>query len=131
VGPGVLGHDQHGHLRAGARSAEARADGSSLRLLEGALPVPARDGPADVRLRHGRLLAGHRQPRPVQDSELRCARREGSTQHSRHRIRGNVWLGEGVEISDLEQIEGPATSGTTVASRRGRASARTPSSRTA
>jgi mannose-1-phosphate guanylyltransferase / phosphomannomutase len=24
------------------------------------------------------------------------------------RIRGNVWLGEGVEISDLEQIEGPA-----------------------
>jgi mannose-1-phosphate guanylyltransferase/phosphomannomutase len=24
------------------------------------------------------------------------------------RIRGNVWLGEGVEVSDLEQIEGPA-----------------------
>src|SRR4029453_7202846 len=24
------------------------------------------------------------------------------------RIRGNVWLGEGVEIADLEQIEGPA-----------------------
>ena len=84
VGPGVLGHDQHGHLRARARSAEARADGSSVRLLEGALPVPARDGPADVRLRHGRLLAGHRQPGPVQDGELRCARREGSTQHSRH-----------------------------------------------
>ena len=24
------------------------------------------------------------------------------------RIRGNVWLGEGVEVGDLEQIEGPA-----------------------
>jgi mannose-1-phosphate guanylyltransferase / phosphomannomutase len=27
------------------------------------------------------------------------------------RIRGNVWLGEGVEISDLEQVEGPALIG--------------------
>ena len=27
------------------------------------------------------------------------------------RIRGNVWLGEGVEIADLEQVEGPALIG--------------------
>jgi mannose-1-phosphate guanylyltransferase/phosphomannomutase len=27
------------------------------------------------------------------------------------RIRGNVWLGEGVEIADLEQVEGPALLG--------------------
>src|SRR2546423_7467523 len=24
------------------------------------------------------------------------------------RLRGNVWLGEGVELDDLEQVEGPA-----------------------
>jgi len=47
------------------------------------------------------------------------------------RIRGNVWLGEGVEIGDLEQIEGRRTSGTTAASRRERASGRTRCSRTA
>ena len=54
-----------------------------VRLLEGALPAAARDGPADVRLRLRRLLAGHRQPRPVPPGELRRARREGAAERSR------------------------------------------------
>src|SRR5919204_651101 len=57
---GYFGHDQHGHLRPRARGPEARPDRPPVRLLEGALPAPARDGEADVRVRHGRLLAGHR-----------------------------------------------------------------------
>ncbi len=83
VGTGVLGHDQHGHLRARARGAAARPDRSAVRLLEGALPSAPRDGPSDVRLRHGRLLAGHRQPRSVSPGELRCARRARASQHRR------------------------------------------------
>ena len=76
VGPGLLGHDQHRHLRARAGGAAAHPDRPAVRLLEGALPAAARDGPAALRLRHGRLLAGHRQPRPVPPGELRRARRE-------------------------------------------------------
>ena len=55
-----------------------------------------------------RLLAGHRQPRPVPAGELRRARRERAAEHPGIRLRGNVWMGEGVEIDDLEAIEGPA-----------------------
>ena len=73
-----------GHLRARARGAEARADRPPVRLLEGALSVPAGDGPPALRLRHGRLLAGHREPRPVPPGELRCARGERAPQHPRH-----------------------------------------------
>ena len=80
VGPGLLGHDQHRHLRARAGGAEARAGRRAVRLLEGALPAPARDGPADLRARDGGLLAGHRQPRPVPAGELRRARREGAAE---------------------------------------------------
>ena len=57
-------------------------DRPAVRLLEGALPAPARDGPAAVRLRARRLLAGHRQPRPVPAGELRRARRAGAARTS-------------------------------------------------
>ena len=83
LGPGLLGHDQHGHLRARAGGAEAHPGRPAVRLLEGALPAPARDGPADLRARARRLLAGHRQPRPVPAGELRRARREGAPEHRR------------------------------------------------
>ena len=83
VGPGLLGHDQHRHLRARARGADAHPDRRAVRLLEGALPAAARDGPADLRTRARRLLAGHRQPRPVPAGELRRARREGAPEHRR------------------------------------------------
>ena len=81
LGTGLLGHDQHRHLRARARGADARPDRRAVRLLEGALPAPARDGPPDLRPRDGGLLAGHRQPRPVPAGELRRARRERATEH--------------------------------------------------
>ena len=85
VGAGLLRHDQHRHLRASSRRCmQPRADGPAVRLLEGALPAAARDGPADVRLRDGRLLAGHRQPRPVPAGELRRARRAGAARHPGH-----------------------------------------------
>ena len=109
LGPGLLRHDQHRHLRARAGGAAAHPDRPAVRLLEGALPAPARDGPADLRPRARRLLAGHRQPRPVPAGELRRARRARPARRSPGiRLRGNVWIGEGVEIDDVEQIEGPA-----------------------
>ena len=77
VGPGLLGHDQHRHLRDRARGAAARPDRTAVRLLEGSVPAPARDGPPALRLRLRRLLAGHREARPVPAGELRRARREG------------------------------------------------------
>ena len=49
----------------------------AVRLLQGALPAPPRDGAPALRLRRRGLLAGHRQPRPVPAGELRRARREG------------------------------------------------------
>ena len=81
VGPGLLGHDQHRHLRARAGGADAHPGRRAVRLLEGALPAAARDGQADLRARARRLLAGHRQPRPVPAGELRRARREGAPEH--------------------------------------------------
>ena len=56
-------------------------DRGAVRLLQGALPAAARDGPADLRPRDGGLLAGHRQPRPVPAGELRRARRERAPEH--------------------------------------------------
>ena len=75
VGPGLLRHDQHGDLRDRARSAATRARRRAVRLLQTALPAAAGDGPAAVRLRRRRLLAGRRRPRAVRTGELRCARR--------------------------------------------------------
>ena len=67
--------------------------GPAVRLLEGALPAAARDGPADLRPRLRRLLAGHREPRPVPPGELRRARRERAARdrrdpHPRQRLAG-------------------------------------------
>ena len=82
LGAGLLGHDQHRDLRARAGGAPARPRGSPVRLLEGALPAPARDGTTAVRARDGRLLAGHRQPRPVPAGQLRRARRTGQARRA-------------------------------------------------
>ena len=83
LGPGLLGHDQHRHLRRRARGAAAHPRRPALRLVEGALPAAARDGPAALRLHDGRLLAGHREPRPVPAGELRRARREREAERPR------------------------------------------------
>ena len=79
--PGLLRHDQHGDLRPRAGGAAPHSDRPALRLLEGALPAAARDGPADVRLRLRGLLAGHREPRSVPSGELRRPRRARPSQH--------------------------------------------------
>ena len=63
---------------------QPRAGRRAVRLLEGALPAAAGDGPAALRPRARRLLAGHRQPRPVPAGELRRARRAGAARHRRH-----------------------------------------------
>ena len=55
-----------------------------VRLLGRSLPAPARDGEAALRLRARRLLAGHRQPRPVPPGELRRPRREGAPEDPGH-----------------------------------------------
>ena len=47
------------------------------------------------------------------------------------RIRGNIWLGEGVDLDDLDAIEGPAYLGNYCRIARGARSARTPCSRRA
>ena len=109
VGPGVLGHDQHGHLRARARGAPSRAGRPSVRLLEGAVPAAARDGPAAVRLRAGRLLAGHRQPRPVPAGELRRAGRAGQPRPFRDSACAATSGSERASSSTTSsQVEGPA-----------------------
>jgi mannose-1-phosphate guanylyltransferase / phosphomannomutase len=46
------------------------------------------------------------------------------------RLRGNVWIGEGVELDELEGVEGPRSSATTAAFRPARRSGRTRCSRT-
>ena len=108
VGAGLLRHDQHGHLRARAGGAPSRADRQAVRLLQGAVPAPARHGQAALRICPGRLLARHREPRSVPAGQFRRAGRPGPLNVPAFRLRGNVWLGEGVELDDLEQVEGPA-----------------------
>ena len=83
LGTGLLGHDQHRDLRPRARGAAARPRRPPVRLLEGALPAPARDGQADLRPRARRLLAGRRDARAVPAGELRRTRRRGAARHSR------------------------------------------------
>ena len=72
-----------GRVRARAGGAAAHPHRPALRLLEGALSAPARDGPAALRDGHGGLLAGHREPRPVPAGELRRTRRARRTSTSR------------------------------------------------
>ena len=80
MGPGVLGHDQHRHLRPRPGRPSSRARRPAVRLLEGALPAAAGARPPDVRPRVRRLLAGHREPRSVPAGELR---RPGQRDHAR------------------------------------------------
>ena len=84
VGAGVLGHDQHGRVRPRAGGAQAHSVRPAFRLLEGALSAAARDGAAHLRAADGRLLGGHRRPRPVPAGEFRRARRARRAHGSRH-----------------------------------------------
>ena len=100
--------------------------GPAVRLLEGALPAAARDGPADLRPRLRRLLAGHRQPRPVPPGELRRARESecGSRSQGSGSAATSGW-GTGWTSTISTRSRGLRTSATTAASRAARTSART------
>ncbi len=85
-------------------------DDRPVRLLEGAVPAAARDGAAAVRARVRRLLAGHRQPRPVPAGELRRARRARAPEHpgdqaAREHLAGG---GGGRRRPRLDRGAGPA-----------------------
>ena len=84
-------------------------DRPAVRLLEGALPAAARDGTPDLRLRAARATG--RTSATSTSTGRRTSTRStsgcGSTSPG-IRLRGNIWLGEGVEIDDLDAIEGPA-----------------------
>ena len=84
VGTGVLGHDQHRRVRPRAGGARAHSARPAFRLLEGALSAAARDGAAHLRAADGRLLGGHRGPRPISAGEFRRARRARRAHGSRH-----------------------------------------------
>ena len=84
-------------------------DGPAVRLLEGAVPAAARDGPPALRLRRRGLLAGHRQPRPVQAGELRRARRARCASTSPGcACAATCGWGRASSSRDLESVEGPA-----------------------
>ena len=119
LGPGLHGHDQHGHLRGRARGAAPHPGGRAVRLLEGALPAPPRDGAAALRLRLRGLLAGHRQPRPVPPGELRRARRAGAARASpASAFAATSGWGRGWSSTTSRRWRARRSSGTTAGSRR-------------
>jgi mannose-1-phosphate guanylyltransferase/phosphomannomutase len=81
---------------------------TAVRLLQGALPAPARDGPADLRLRDGRLLAGHRNLDQYRQANFDALDEKVRLNLPGIRLRGNIWIGDGVEIDDLDGVSGPA-----------------------
>ena len=108
VGPGVLGHDQHRRLRARARGAAGGAAGDAVRLLQAALPRPARARQADPRATSP-PATGRTSATSTSTGRRTSTRSTGSVELelSGIRLRDNVLLGEGVQLPDLEQIEGP------------------------
>ena len=105
--------------------------------------VPA-DGPYDfskelfpLLLEMGRPIYGHVMEGYWQDignldqfGRRTSTRREGAL-NVEVRLRGNVWIGEGADIHDVEEVEGPPSSATTAGSRATPRSGPTPCSRTA
>ena len=82
--------------------------GPPVRFLEGAVPAAPRDGQAD--LRH--VLDGYWQDIGTLE-QFRQANFDALDERVRLsipgiRLRGNVWLGEGVEIGAVDNVEGPA-----------------------
>ena len=98
---------------------------TAVRLLQGALPAPPRDGQAAVRLRRRRLLAGHRQPRPVPQANFDALDGKVGLDVPGIRLRGNVWVGEGSSSPTSSPSRGRRSSATTAASAATRPSART------
>ena len=109
LGPGLLGHDQHGRLRDRARAARPRPRGRAVRLLQAALPRAARGGRAAVRLRRARapLLEGHRDDRAVPRGEPGRARRPRRRGRSRRAPEGEHLARRGRDAALGRRDRGP------------------------
>ena len=112
MGRGVLRHDQHRHLRARARGARADSDRRAVRLLEGAVPAPART--------RARRSTGTSPTATGRTSETSPSTRRPTATRSTARwsssipgvrLRENVYIGEGSLAENLENIKGPAVIG--------------------
>ena len=86
LGPGVLRHRQHRHLRDGARGARARAARRGGGLVRRRVPQAAGERRAAVRLDRRRLLGGRRLARELPQGAGGRADRQG--QRGDRRIRG-------------------------------------------
>ena len=109
LGPGLLGHDQHRHLRARAGGAcgTSRPTGrtTSRRSCSRCCSRWAGRSTATSSTATGRTSA------TSTSSGRRTSTRSTSACSLNIpgiRLRGNIWLGEGVEVDDLAAIEGPA-----------------------
>ena len=104
---------------------EARPDRSAVRLLKELFPYLLEMG----RPLYGLVMDGYWQDignlDQFRQANFDALEEQRPLNIPGIRIRGNVWLGEGVDIADLEQIEGPAFSATTAASLPARPSAPT------
>ena len=83
VGPGVLRHHQHRHLRRRARGVRLHPRGRGRRLLRRRVPRAARARPHAARPRHRGLLGGRRHARRVHPRARRRARRPRQGRHRR------------------------------------------------
>ena len=113
MGPGVLGHDQHRDLRDRARGAPPRAPRPPVRLLQGLFPLL---------LEMGRPIYGHVLEGYWQDignlEQFRQANFDALDERVRLnvpgiRLRGNVWIGDGVDLDDVDHVEGLRSQATT------------------
>ena len=109
VGPGLLGHDQHRHLRARARGAAAHARptgrttsrrSSSRCCSRWAGRSTATSATATGRTSATSTSTGRRTSTRSTSGRARTSRASSCA--------ANVWVGEGVEIDDVEGVEGPA-----------------------
>ena len=118
VGPGLLRHDQHRHLRARARGVRLHPRGRGRRLLRRRVPGDPEAGQAALRIRRRGLLGGRRAR-----SRRTCApTRTSSKARSNIEIDGfrlgeDVWLGEGPRSTPTRASTVPRSSAPTASSR--------------
>ena len=92
---------------AGAGGAEPRSRGRAVRLLQGALPLLLEMG----RPIYGHVMEGYWQDIGNLDQYRQAnfgALDEKVRLNVEVRLRGNVWIGEGADIHDVEEVEGLA-----------------------
>ena len=109
LGPGLLGHDQHRGLR-------DRAGGAAATSRPTAPTTSRRSSSRCCSRWAGRSTATSATATGRTSATSTSTGRRTSTPWTRlvqleipgMRLRGNIWIGEGVEMEDLETIEGPA-----------------------